>query len=73
MSHFYGVIEGQVKNPSTQRGSKKTGLRTVAASWNGAIEVLLVHVDGRDEYIINEMPWKGEGQSKRIAHGVIGE
>ncbi len=73
MSHFYGIVYGQARTEATRRGSKNTGLRTVAASWDGAIEVQLVHdAFGRNTYVVREIPWHGTGQSKEIASGVIG-
>lgn len=73
MSHFYGVVEGQARTPATRRGSKN-GLRAVAASWNGAIEVeLFVGDDGRDRFRVYERKWHGAGVSRLLAEGVIGE
>lgn len=72
MSHFYGVVSGQARTEATRRGSKQGGLRTVAASWNGAIEVHVYNDEGVDKFSISEIPWHGCGTRRVIAHGVLG-
>ena len=46
MSHFYGTVRGQSSGEATRRGSKNSGLRVAAASWQGAVYVYLFH-DGK--------------------------
>jgi hypothetical protein len=74
MSHFYGVVQGN-RGDATRGGSKQSGLKAIAASWAGAIEVELEHdtVSGDDRYIISQRPWHGRGTSQRIAVGTLGE
>lgn len=43
MSHFYGTVRGQSSGEATRRGSKNSGLRVAAASWQGAVYVYLFH------------------------------
>jgi hypothetical protein len=38
MAHFYATIKGQA-GEATRRGSKGSGLKVAAASWNGAVYV----------------------------------
>ncbi len=73
MSHFYSVISGQA-GKATRCGSKASGL-TAAASWSGAIEVRLWHdaEDGVDRYIVDQIPWHGNGARKSIEGGILGE
>jgi len=73
MAQFYGTIEGQARTKATRRGSKKSGLRTVTASWNGAIEVYFYHENGKDYFEINHIPWKGQGENKTIQRGYYTE
>jgi hypothetical protein len=47
MAHFYGTLKGQA-GEATRRGSKGSGLKVAAASWNGAVYVRLWHKAGED-------------------------
>lgn len=71
MSHFYGCLNGQA-GPATRRGSKNSGLKVTAASWNGAINVYLHHnpKTGKDEYHIELTSWHG---TTPIGSGIIAE
>lgn len=72
MSHFYGTLQG-ARGQATRCGSK-SGLNTVAASWNGAIRTdLYVDDQGRDCYVVREIRWQGRGVDREIARGVIGQ
>ena len=73
MSHFYGTINGKAKNAATQCGSVHSGVSTNAASYAGAIRVSLSQVDGVDRFEVRMVPWLGEGESKLIAEGVVGD
>jgi len=73
MAHFYGTLQGN-RGTTTRCGSAKSGLTTHSASWNGAVRVhLYKDKDGNDCYRIEETPWQGHGQHKRIAEGIFGE
>ena len=76
MSHFYGVIDnGRSKTKATRRGFKTSGLETIAASWNGAIQTILYYDEktGRDMYQVLQTSWHGQGQYKLIAEGEVGK
>ncbi len=72
MSHFYSVIRGQA-GAATRCGSKGSGLRTVAASWAGAVSVrMYVDQNGLDCFIVTQNRWEGVGVSREIARGIVG-
>src|SRR5262245_6418455 len=58
MSHFYGTLKGQA-GEATRRGSRNSGLRVTAASWQGAVYTYLWHDDetGKDHYRVELGPW----------------
>jgi len=72
MSHFYGTVQG-ARGEATRGGMKNSGLKTNAASWAGCIRVELYERDGKDYFHITETPWDGQGRSRMIAQGIIGE
>lgn len=49
MSTFYGTIEGQ-RGPATRCGSRSSGIRAAAQSWDGSVIVNLNYTerDGED-------------------------
>ena len=67
MSHFYATARGQA-GEATRRGSKNSGLRVTAASWQGAVYTYLWHDDetGKDCYRVELGPWKGNGRGTQI-------
>ena len=80
MSHFYGRVAGN-RGSATRCGSKVSGYHTVAASWDGAIEVRLSYDPKTDTnyYTVYQTPWSGRawtsarGIDQPIAEGIIGE
>ena len=73
MSHFYAVAKG-ARGETTRTGTKSSGMETIAASWRGAISTYLyVDDQGRDCYRVTQRPWHGQGISKTLAEGVIGQ
>ena len=72
MSHFYSVTQGS-RGAATRCGTKNSGLNTTAASWNGAINVVLYEKDGKDMYRVVQTPWHGRGVTRVLAEGVVGE
>jgi len=72
MRHYYATIAttGR-KTPPTARGHKTTRLATIAASYKGAIRVELRHVDGKDLFTVNRIPWQGVGECQVIAEGEL--
>ena len=72
MSHFYGTLNGS-HGQATRQGTKESGLKTVAASWNGCITTYLyIDLQGRDCFVIEQDTWQGVGVQEVIAHGHIG-
>ncbi len=73
MSHFYGTLNGS-RGEATRCGTKQSGVRTIAASWKGAIQVdLFHHSDGTDRFEIRMIPWENVGEQMLIACGKVGE
>ena len=70
MAHFYGTLQGG-RGRVTKTGNKTTGLSTVAASWEGAVEVNLSHKDGRDMVEVRFRPWRGAGAEGLIYKGPV--
>ena len=54
MSTFYGTVEGQ-RGPATRCGSRASGIRTAAQSWNGSVIVDLNYNehDGEDMLMVS--------------------
>jgi len=72
MAHFYGTVRGQAINGVSRIGSKKSGLETTAASWQGSVEVILYERDGEDWTRVYLRPWHGHGSNKQLYNGPIG-
>ena len=72
MSHFCGKLQGG-RGEATRCGHKTSGIHTVAASWSGAIAVHVEHVDGEDIAEVRMNPWHGNGVSKVLYRGPVGE
>ena len=70
MAHFYGTLKG-ARGEASRLGTKSSGLRTVAASWQGAVDVWLYEKDGRDYASISLMPWRGAGKDVAIYDGPV--
>jgi hypothetical protein len=74
-SHFYGTVKGKSTTGEASRSStKEDGLRVVAASKQGAIEVWLSHDrEGRDRFSIEmKQHASSEGWEGTIARGTMG-
>ena len=72
MAHFYGEVKGRAGEAS-RLGTKATGIKTVAASWQGGVDVNLWHRDDLNEdwvevYMIR---WNGEGTNKLLYRGPV--
>lgn len=70
MSQFYGTLSGQA-GTATRRGSKNSGLRTIAASWEGAVQVDLYERDGKDYARVSLVPWHGHGVTRELFNGPV--
>jgi hypothetical protein len=74
MSHFYAKISNSTrKHTPTARGSKSTGITTVAAAWSGATEVTMCHNQetGLDEYSVAKISWPQRGKQELLVRGTI--
>lgn len=73
MSHFYGIVEGNAKTRATRRGSRNSGLKVTAASWDGAVEVSLRFdaQENRNYARISLIPWDSHGVTRVIYHGPV--
>jgi hypothetical protein len=71
MSHFYGITRGCARTEATRRGTAKSGLETVAASWEGAVKVTLYERDGRDYARIGFITWHGAGRDLTLYDGPV--
>ena len=73
MAHFYGEVQGQ-RGRASRLGSKASGLQTVAASWQGAIEVNLYHREDLDEDWVTVWmrEWYSAGSHAMIYDGPVG-
>jgi len=71
MSALYGTIEG-AKGMATRCGHRE--LVTHSACWNGAVRVELQHdkKTNSTSYRVELVPWRGTGENKLLAEGVMG-
>lgn len=73
MAHFYGEIQGS-RGEASRLGNKKSGFRTVAASWSGAIETYVYWDEDakRNMFNVYLIPWgSSDGKRKLIAEGIL--
>lgn len=70
MAKFMGVVFGG-RGEATRLGHQF--IETTAASWHGAITVKLKENEaGEIVYTITERPWRGVGQHREVATGIVG-
>lgn len=75
MAKFYGKLQGN-RGQATRCGTKSSGITTVAASWEGAVEVNIWHnsKEDRDMVEVCMRTWEGCcGESKVLYRGPVGE
>jgi hypothetical protein len=72
MAHYYGTLQGH-RGEASRLGTKNAGLRTYAASWQGAVEVQLYHRDGKDYACVQLVPHRGSGVHATLYDGPVGE
>lgn len=73
MAHFICKLEG-ARGEASRLGNKKSGVRTTAAGWKGAIQVYVWHDEdtGEDMYRVELTPWRGSGgQTRELARGEL--
>jgi hypothetical protein len=77
MAHFYGTLQGS-RGQATRCGTKASGMRAIAASWNGSIVTGLSYnpdapnSDRLDVADVGVQPWHGKGQSIALYRGPAG-
>jgi len=73
MSHFYATIQGS-RGMATRQGSKKSGMTSYTASWQGCVRVRLWEADGVDMADVSLETWHGRGAYPDIVlyHGPVG-
>ena len=71
MSKLYATIDSDArKTQATSRGHKR--ITTHAASWAGAVRVdMWISDNGETRYTVSLVPWKGTGESRELADGVL--
>ena len=72
MSHFYGSLKG-ARGEATRCGTKNSGMQTITAGWQGAIQVNVeVNQDGDDYYTVWLRPAFGcGGEMQLLAEGKL--
>ena len=72
MAQFYGELVGS-RGTTTRLGHKGSGLRTTAASWEGAVRVNIRHdpETGHDYASVALVPWEGAGITRTLFEGRI--
>ena len=70
MAQFYGIVQGDTAK-ATRCGTKDSGLATITASWQGAVNVDLYHLKGVDMVTVCLVPWHGKGKNKQLYHGPV--
>jgi hypothetical protein len=71
MARFYGSVKGS-RGGVHRLGSPGSGLRVVAAGWDGAVCVTLHEKGGKDHARVELMPWRGAGESRVLYDGPVG-
>lgn len=73
MAHFYGKIQGN-RGEATRMGSRGSGFRAVAASWDGSVRTDLWHDEEKDEDWCHVWldAWHGKGVLRTLYRGPVG-
>lgn len=72
MAHFYGTLKGN-RGKATRCGTKRDGMDTYTASWQGAVHCGTYHdhETGQDMVRVSLTTWRGEGSYRELYHGPI--
>ena len=72
MAHFLAEIHG-TRGPASRLGSKKSGITATAASWQGAVNVMITHDEttGKDIATVSLRQWHGAGSNKMLWTGPV--
>ena len=74
MSVFYGTVRGKARTIATRCGTRRSEIKTIAASWKGAVPVrMYVNGNGTELFEVVMEQWHGHGDYKVIAQGVVGD
>jgi len=73
MAQFYGEVKGSGFAPIHRVGTKKTGLESIAASYEGGIRVVLTHDEreGRDYARIESIRWPSRRLEEVLFEGPL--
>ncbi len=71
MSHFYSIITGKSDRAVSRTGTKSSGIRSIVASWEGAIEVRLFNTPGGDTFRIALLSWPNSAEKRVLLSGHI--
>lgn len=70
MAHLYGTIVGS-RGMASRIGGKASGLRVRAASWEGAVTVMLYERDGKDYAHVCLATHNGAGVERELFDGLV--
>lgn len=77
MSHFYATIDPTKSGGRkvTKCGTKNSGVTVRAASYSGAVRVILSHNEqtGIDNALVELVPWLGNGTHSTLYDGPVGK
>jgi len=73
MAHFYGKTSGSAGTSGTRCGTKKSGIESIAASWQGAVRTTLYYdkETDTDMVVVSLIPWKGVGVNQELYQGPV--
>ena len=73
MAHFWGSIKGN-RGEASRLGTKNSGLHSVTASWQGAVETYISYdtETGKDIASVFLIPWYGKGTRQTLYVGPVG-
>lgn len=70
MAHFRGTLQG-TRGEASRLGTKSSGLRVEAASWQGKVVTKLFEQDGKDFAEVWLLPHDGQGTSRQLYSGPV--
>ncbi len=73
MAQFRGVVKGRRGRETTRLGDKSSGINVFAQSWQGAVQVNMFHLNGQDRVEVWAIPHNGQGATRLLHRGVVGE
>lgn len=70
MARFFGSVQGS-RGKAHRIGGASSGLHTVAAGWQGAVDVTVYDKDGTDWCEVCLVKWQGNGEYRVVYTGPI--